>query len=185
MAAAVKESFRSVHALAGASADADFDAFFRKVTLLVESQAAQRPPRRLRRARQDPPRARPPRELRHAGSTGRRACLRGRCRADAVHAAYLPVGRICRRSHRAPAVAAGNARSDDYGHVGIVGRDQPRDRSQARHSRGRRSDDSSPRGTIELPAFLYPGLRPDVIAIPVGQGIRSSGVTRRTAARTR
>ena len=29
---------------------------------------------------------------------------------------------------------------------------------------------ASPHGTIELPAFLYPGLRPDVIAIPVGQG---------------
>lgn len=29
---------------------------------------------------------------------------------------------------------------------------------------------TSPQGAIELPAFLYPGLRPDVIAIPVGQG---------------
>ena len=29
---------------------------------------------------------------------------------------------------------------------------------------------TSPQGTIELPAFVYPGLRPDVIAIPVGQG---------------
>jgi anaerobic selenocysteine-containing dehydrogenase len=29
---------------------------------------------------------------------------------------------------------------------------------------------TSPQGSIELPAFLYPGLRPDVIAIPVGQG---------------
>jgi anaerobic selenocysteine-containing dehydrogenase len=29
---------------------------------------------------------------------------------------------------------------------------------------------SSSLGSIELPAFLYPGLRPDVIAIPVGQG---------------
>jgi molybdopterin-containing oxidoreductase family iron-sulfur binding subunit len=29
---------------------------------------------------------------------------------------------------------------------------------------------TSPRGSIELPAFLYPGLRPDVIAIPAGQG---------------
>src|SRR6185503_11739869 len=28
----------------------------------------------------------------------------------------------------------------------------------------------SPQGTIELPAYIYPGLRPDVIAIPVGQG---------------
>jgi anaerobic selenocysteine-containing dehydrogenase len=29
---------------------------------------------------------------------------------------------------------------------------------------------TSPRGSVELPAFIYPGLRPDVIAIPVGQG---------------
>jgi anaerobic selenocysteine-containing dehydrogenase len=29
---------------------------------------------------------------------------------------------------------------------------------------------SSPSGRIELPAFIYPGLRPDVIAVPVGQG---------------
>jgi anaerobic selenocysteine-containing dehydrogenase len=29
---------------------------------------------------------------------------------------------------------------------------------------------ASPQTSIELPAFLYPGLRPDVIAIPVGQG---------------
>lgn len=29
---------------------------------------------------------------------------------------------------------------------------------------------TSPQGSIELPAFLYPGLRPDVIAIPIGQG---------------
>jgi anaerobic selenocysteine-containing dehydrogenase len=28
----------------------------------------------------------------------------------------------------------------------------------------------SPQGTIELPAYIYPGLRPDVISIPVGQG---------------
>jgi anaerobic selenocysteine-containing dehydrogenase len=29
---------------------------------------------------------------------------------------------------------------------------------------------SSPQGSLELPVYLYPGLRPDVIAIPVGQG---------------
>ena len=29
---------------------------------------------------------------------------------------------------------------------------------------------TSPQGSLELPAFLYPGLRPDVIAIPAGQG---------------
>ncbi len=29
---------------------------------------------------------------------------------------------------------------------------------------------TSPHGTVDLPAFIYPGLRPDVISIPVGQG---------------
>jgi anaerobic selenocysteine-containing dehydrogenase len=29
---------------------------------------------------------------------------------------------------------------------------------------------SSPQGSLELPVYVYPGLRPDVIAIPVGQG---------------
>jgi anaerobic selenocysteine-containing dehydrogenase len=29
---------------------------------------------------------------------------------------------------------------------------------------------ASPNGSIELPAFIYPGLRPEVIAIPAGQG---------------
>jgi menaquinone reductase, molybdopterin-binding-like subunit len=29
---------------------------------------------------------------------------------------------------------------------------------------------TSPQGSLELPVYIYPGLRPDVIAIPVGQG---------------
>src|SRR3954462_13698631 len=29
---------------------------------------------------------------------------------------------------------------------------------------------SSAQGSLELPVYIYPGLRPDVIAIPVGQG---------------
>ncbi len=29
---------------------------------------------------------------------------------------------------------------------------------------------TSPQGSLELPVYVYPGLRPDVIAIPVGQG---------------
>ena len=28
----------------------------------------------------------------------------------------------------------------------------------------------SPHGSVDLPAFIYPGLRPEVIAIPAGQG---------------
>ena len=44
---------------------------------------------------------------------------------------------------------------------------------------------TSPQGSIELPAFLYPGLRPDVIAIPVGQGHTQFGRYAQNAARTR
>lgn len=29
---------------------------------------------------------------------------------------------------------------------------------------------SSPHGTIHVPAFLYPGIRPDTVAVPIGQG---------------
>ena len=34
---------------------------------------------------------------------------------------------------------------------------------------------ASPHTSIDLPAFLYPGLRPDVIAIPAGQGHTHGG----------
>jgi molybdopterin-containing oxidoreductase family iron-sulfur binding subunit len=33
----------------------------------------------------------------------------------------------------------------------------------------------SPNGQITVPVFLYPGIRPDVIAIPIGQGHREYG----------
>lgn len=33
----------------------------------------------------------------------------------------------------------------------------------------------SPSGSIEVPAVVYPGIRPDVVAIPVGQGHRDYG----------
>ncbi len=34
---------------------------------------------------------------------------------------------------------------------------------------------SSPRGSLQLPAVLYPGIRPDLVAIPMGQGHRGMG----------
>jgi len=34
---------------------------------------------------------------------------------------------------------------------------------------------ASPRGTLRLPAVIYPGIRPDLVAIPLGQGHRGSG----------
>ncbi|HEY6838189.1 MAG TPA: molybdopterin dinucleotide binding domain-containing protein, partial [Geobacteraceae bacterium] len=34
---------------------------------------------------------------------------------------------------------------------------------------------ASPQGSLRLPAFLYPGIRPDMVAIPLGQGHRDAG----------
>ena len=34
---------------------------------------------------------------------------------------------------------------------------------------------SSPRGSLRLPAFIYPGIRPDTVAIPLGQGHSGGG----------
>jgi anaerobic selenocysteine-containing dehydrogenase len=34
---------------------------------------------------------------------------------------------------------------------------------------------ASPRGSLRLPAVIYPGIRPDVVAIPLGQGHRDRG----------
>jgi anaerobic selenocysteine-containing dehydrogenase len=34
---------------------------------------------------------------------------------------------------------------------------------------------TSPQGTLRLPAVIYPGIRPDMVAIPLGQGHRGMG----------
>jgi anaerobic selenocysteine-containing dehydrogenase len=34
---------------------------------------------------------------------------------------------------------------------------------------------SSPQGSLRLPAVTYPGIRPDMVAIPLGQGYRDGG----------
>ncbi|HEY5975575.1 MAG TPA: molybdopterin dinucleotide binding domain-containing protein, partial [Geobacteraceae bacterium] len=34
---------------------------------------------------------------------------------------------------------------------------------------------ASPRGALRLPAVIYPGIRPDMVAIPLGQGQRGGG----------
>ncbi|MGB9081036.1 MAG: molybdopterin dinucleotide binding domain-containing protein, partial [Desulfuromonadaceae bacterium] len=34
---------------------------------------------------------------------------------------------------------------------------------------------ASPRGTLRLPAVIYPGIRPDLVAIPLGQGHQGGG----------
>ena len=34
---------------------------------------------------------------------------------------------------------------------------------------------TSPQGSLRLPAVIYPGIRPDMVAIPLGQGHREMG----------
>jgi anaerobic selenocysteine-containing dehydrogenase len=34
---------------------------------------------------------------------------------------------------------------------------------------------TSPRGSLRVPAVIYPGIRPDMVAIPLGQGHRGMG----------
>jgi anaerobic selenocysteine-containing dehydrogenase len=34
---------------------------------------------------------------------------------------------------------------------------------------------TSPQGSLRLPAVIYPGIRPDMVAIPLGQGHRDAG----------
>jgi anaerobic selenocysteine-containing dehydrogenase len=79
MAAAVKESFRSVHALqAGSTADADFDAFYKKVLAAGgwwNPPAAERAPSKVTFIVPEQP-------------VAARVCRRSR--ADGVHAPYLP-----------------------------------------------------------------------------------------------
>jgi anaerobic selenocysteine-containing dehydrogenase len=132
MEAAVKESFRSVHAQGGTAADADFEAFFKKA--VAAGGFWQTAASALARAQSQEPRADPPCQLRDAitACRGTRVCRRSR--TDAVHASRLSFGRVCRRPCGASAMAAGNARPHDDRHVGIVGRNQSRDGSQARDS---------------------------------------------------
>ena len=68
----------------------------------------------------------------------RRAAVRRRRRAVSVPLPAVRVAGVRRRLGRAPAVAAGNARSADLGDVEQLGGDQSADRRALRHRAGRR-----------------------------------------------
>jgi anaerobic selenocysteine-containing dehydrogenase len=176
MEATVKESFRSVHALqTGSIADADFDAFFRKATA-AGGWWNPAP----------------------AGAGGQRAEGRGQTAKPQPAARrvqfVLPSQPVAARSfagdaqqmpftlHIYPSAAFADGRSahlpwlqempDPMTTVmwGSWVEINPETAHKLDIHEGDVLTIASPQTSIELPAFLYPGLRPDVIAIPVGQG---------------
>ncbi len=173
VAAAVKESFRSVHALqAGSTVDADFDAFYRKATTAGGWW--------------NPPQATP------AGA-GQREEGKGQSTSRRINF-VLPATPVAARTfagdaaqrpfmlHMYPSAAFADGRAahlpwlqempDPMTTVmwGSWVEINPETAHTLEIHEGDILTITSPQGSIELPAFLYPGLRPDVIAIPVGQG---------------
>jgi anaerobic selenocysteine-containing dehydrogenase len=166
MAAAIKESFRSVHALnAGNVTDADFDAFYKKVAAAGgwwNAAAAQS---------QEP-----------------KAQSREPAKIHFVTPAVTPwdyagdPGQFPFVLHLYPSQAFADGRT---AHLPWL-QEMPDPMTtvmwgswvevspQAAEKLGVHEGDvlkvTSPRGSLELPVYVYPGLRPDVIAIPVGQG---------------
>jgi len=167
MAAAVKESFRSVHTLqAGSTIDADFEAFYRKVTVAggwwnpapaAAAAAAATPAKASVNfvVPSQPVTARP-----FAG--------------DAAGMPYM--------LHIFPSAAFADGRSAHLPWLQempdpmttVMWGSWVEINPETAHTMEIHEGDvltiRSAHGLIELPAFLYPGLRPDVIAIPAGQG---------------
>jgi menaquinone reductase, molybdopterin-binding-like subunit len=173
MEAAVKESFRSVHALqAGSTTDADFDAFFRKVTA---AGGWWNPA---------------PMPLGSDPRTGKGVRPQATRRVNFV----MPPQPIAARSfagdaqqmpftlHVYPSAAFADGRVSHLPWLqempdpmttvmwGSWVELNPETAHKLDIHEGDILTIASPQSSIELPAFLYPGLRPDVIAIPVGQG---------------
>ncbi len=173
MEAAVKESFRSVHALqSGSTTDADFDAFFRKVTAAggwwnPEPIPPGSDPRTGKGVRPQATRrvnfVVPPQPI--------------AARSFAGDAQQMPFA-----LHLYPSAAFADGRAahlpwlqempDPMTTVmwGAWVEINPETAHKLDIHEGDVLTIASPQSSIELPAFLYPGLRPDVIAIPVGQG---------------
>lgn len=172
MEAAVKESFRSAHTLAGAAVDADFEAFYKKATAAGGWWAP---------AGAD------------ADAGGQRAQGRGQTTSRRVNF-VMPQQPIAARTfagdagqmpfmlHLYPSAAFADGRTahlpwlqempDPMTTVmwGSWVEINPETAHKLEIHEGDVLTITSPQGSIDLPAFLYPGLRPDVIAIPVGQG---------------
>ncbi len=172
MAAAIKESFRLAHTRAGATADADFEAFFKKA---VAAGGWWQP------------------EGTGAVAGGQKAEGKGQTTTRRVNF-VLPEQPVAARPfageaaqmpfmlHLYPSAAFADGRTahlpwlqempDPMTTVmwGSWVEINPETAHKLEVHEGDVLTITSPHGNIELPAFLYPGLRPDVIAIPVGQG---------------
>ena len=169
MAAAVKESFRSVHAQIGAGAAADFEAFFKKVTAAGGWWSAPQPS---------------PAPGQRAESKGQTTRVNFVMPPQPVAARVFAgdAGQMPFMLHLYPSAAFADGRTahlpwlqempDPMTTVmwGSWVEINPETAHKLEIHEGDVLTITSPQGTIELPAFLYPGLRPDVIAIPVGQG---------------
>ncbi len=169
--AAVKESFRSVHTLAGADAG-DFDAFFKKAVAAggFWQTPAPAPPLAEQRAES------------RGQTTSRRVNFVMPAQPVAARAFAGDAGQMPFMLHLYPSAAFADGRAahlpwlqempDPMTTVmwGSWVEINPETAHKLEIHEGDVLTITSPQGSIELPAFLYPGLRPDVIAIPVGQG---------------
>jgi anaerobic selenocysteine-containing dehydrogenase len=179
-AAAVKESFRSIHTLqAGSTADADFDAFYGKVT---EAGGWWSPP---------------PTDASGGGQRAEVGGLRAEARGQTVARRVqfvMPQQPVAAGAfsgdaqqfpyilHLYPSAAFVDGRSAHLPWLQempdpmttVMWQSWVEINTETAHKLEIHEGDvltiRSPQGSIELPAFLYPALRPDVIAIPVGQG---------------
>jgi anaerobic selenocysteine-containing dehydrogenase len=171
MEAAVKESFRSAHTLAGSAVDGDFEAFFKKATAAGGFWQTPTPPSPEQRA-----------ESRGQTTTSRRVNFVMPAQPIAARAFAGDAGQMPFMLHLYPSAAFADGRTahlpwlqempDPMTTVmwGSWVEINPETAHKLEIHEGDVLTITSPQGAIELPAFLYPGLRPDVIAIPVGQG---------------
>ena len=178
MEAAVKESFRSMHAGLGTGAESDFDAFFKKATDAGGFWGTA-----------------PTAEQGAEGGGQKAEGARGQTRQPARRVNFVmpgqPVaarpfagdaGQMPFMLHLYPSAAFADGRTahlpwlqempDPMTTVmwGSWVELNPETAHKLEVHEGDVLTITSPHGSIELPAFIYPGLRPDVIAIPVGQG---------------
>jgi anaerobic selenocysteine-containing dehydrogenase len=176
MAAAVKESFRPLHALQmGSTTDADFDAFFRKVT---EAGGWWNPPT----SPAEQPAAARPAGAPTAGRAERRVTFVAPSTPIAARAFAGDPQQFQFMLHVYPSAAFADGRTAHLPWLQempdpmttVMWGSWVEINTETAHKLDIHEGDiltiTSPQGTLELPAFLYPGLRPDVIAIPVGQG---------------
>ena len=175
MAAAVKESFRSIHALnAGNITDADFDAFYKKVTAAGGWW--------------NPPAAGPAGPKGPAPRTGTAGRVLSNpafrfLEPNVATAAFVGDAReFPFMLHVYPSQAFSDGRTAHLPWLQempdpmttVMWGSWVEVNPQTAEKLGVRDGDvlsvKSPQGSLELPVYIYPGLRPDVISIPTGQG---------------